>query len=119
MEIILQAFSDILDFSSIANDSFLHEAIVECSNLSRAGTVVILKALNLLTRNAIYLFKLEGSGHVTNFLVSPSPKQYRLSFYKNSELFLSSSNKLRSPPGQGEQDAEQKLEIKKKQLLHS
>ena len=60
MEIILQTFSDILDFSSISNESFLHEAIVECSNLSRAGTVIILKALNLLTRNGIYLFKLEG-----------------------------------------------------------
>ena len=60
MEIILQTFSDILDFSSISNDSFLHEAIVECSNLSRSGTVVILKALHFLTRNRIYLFKLEG-----------------------------------------------------------
>jgi hypothetical protein len=60
LEIILQTFADILDFSSILNDSFLHEAIVECSNLSHAGTVVILKALNFLTRNRIYLFKLEG-----------------------------------------------------------
>jgi hypothetical protein len=53
----------------------------------------------------------KGSGHVTNFLVSPSPKQYRLSFYKNSELFLSSSNKLRSTPAQGDENAEEKLEI--------
>jgi hypothetical protein len=55
----------------------------------------------------------KGSGHVTNFLVSRSPKQYRLSFYKNSELFLTSSNSFKSAPAQhdNDNDAERKLEI--------
>jgi hypothetical protein len=84
-DLFFKTFGDSLDFSSLSRHSFLHEALVANSKCPKAMEIMV-AYLSKLTRNKPFFWKLEGKGELPRSLVSPSPKQYRIKFYRKEDL---------------------------------
>jgi hypothetical protein len=85
IDLFFKTFADCLDFSSLAQHSFLHKAVTANSTCPKALELMIYY-LSQLTRNKPFLWKLEGKGEIARSLISPSPKQYRIRFYREVDL---------------------------------
>jgi hypothetical protein len=85
LDLFFKTFADSLDFSSLSRHSFLHEALVANSKYPKAMEIMV-AYLSKLMRNKPFFWKLEGKGEVPRSLVSPSPKQYRIKFYRKEDL---------------------------------
>jgi hypothetical protein len=85
LDLFFKTFADCLDFSSLGTDSFLHEALTANSTCPKAIGLMV-SYLSELTRNKSFLWKLEGRGQLPRTLISPSPKQYRIKFFRQVDL---------------------------------